>query len=193
MKVVPVGIGSLLPTGDICAAEPARRLLGRLAGGSRPGGSHRHQRAGIKGLTGTLAPPAGKEEGGKEKGWGHLAGSILPLPPPVPSPCTHTLGRPRGAAPGRPRQREAPGAPAMPYCSCNQPGLPQATVVLGAKRLSSAATEKGMPRDTFFSHFKAVNLAPRRGCSSFPSFCGTHSALSVVHGDAGLPPAPKST
>lgn len=43
--VEPPGIGSPLPAGHICGAEPALCSPG-LAGGSRPGGSQRHQRAG---------------------------------------------------------------------------------------------------------------------------------------------------
>lgn len=129
VKVVPVRIGSLLPTGDICAAEPARRLPGRLAGGSRPGGSHRHQRAGIKGLNGTLAPPGGG--GTTTTGDGDLAGSSLPLPPhafppPPPRACT------TGPAALPPAPAPAAGAPAVAHCSRNQPGLPQAAAVLGA-------------------------------------------------------------
>lgn len=104
VKVVPVGIGSLLPPGDICAAEPARRLPGRLAGGSRPGGSHRHQRAGIKGLNGTLAPPGGGKGRGKGGGgtWPAPASRSPRTPPPPPAPSA-----PRRCP--RPRQRGGTG------------------------------------------------------------------------------------
>lgn len=101
VEVVPVGIGSLLPPGDICAAEPARRLPGRLAGGCRPGGSHRHQRAGIKGLNGT-ARCAGR-------------GGTWPGPasrsPPHASPAACTPG-PAALPPVGPGRGGASGAPA---------------------------------------------------------------------------------
>lgn len=152
---------------------PARRLAPPPASGDK--GINRHARS------------AGGE-GGREKG-GALGRLHPPAPPTVASPCARTLGQPRGSAPGQPRQRKAPGAPAVPYCSCNQPGLPQATVMLGATGLSSAATGEGMPGDTLFSHFTAVNLASRRGCPSPPlllwnplrALCGSRRCGAPSH------------
>lgn len=143
----------------------------RLAGGSRPGGSQCHQRAGIKGLNGTLLPP----------------GSSLPLPSNAsPAACTPGPAALPSAGPG---SGEAPGAPAVAHCSRNQPGLPPAPAVLGATGFAATATGKGMPGDTLFSHFKTAKLASRRGCPVPPSSLRSlFYARTILTEMRGFPP-----
>lgn len=173
VKVMVVGMDSLLPPGDICAAEPARRLPGWLAGGSRPGGSHRHQRAGIKGLTGTLAPPGGE-----------ALGRLQPPAPPAGLPRR----LPAALPPAGPGSGEAPGAPAVAHCSRNQTGLSQAAAVLGATGLAAAAPGEGMPGDTLFSHFIAAKLEFRGWYPGPPASARSPlRARLVAPGYAGLP------
>lgn len=124
---------------------------GRMVGDSRPGGSHRHQRAGIKGLNGTLAPPGGRAAG-------EALGQLQSSTPPDRHPrCLYLgMGTPEDTFFSAILKRRswrftvrAPASPPLCFQRCGLSPAPKLTPSAHAPHLQSLAQPRrsgGTPR-----------------------------------------------
>lgn len=169
--------GGCCPGGGGAAGDrlpaPTRRHLRRrasalpprwLAGGSQPGGSHRHQRAGIKGLNGTLVSPAG---GGA---WPAPASRSPRTPPPPPAPpAPRRCPRP---APAAGRHRARPRWLIVPVTNRGRRRRPRCSGRRGSPRLLPG---RGCPGTPFSAILKQQSWRLAAGAPFPPLLFGARS------------------
>ncbi|XP_037985395.1 translation initiation factor IF-2-like [Motacilla alba alba] len=188
------GPRGLLPLGSWCrwgsapcshpatSAAPSQHAASPVAGGWLPARR-------------LAPPPASGDKGIKRhaRSSGRGGGGLGRLQHPVPPERLPRRLRPRPPAlpPAGPGSGEAPGAPAVAHCSRNQAGPPPAPAVLGATGFAAAATGKGMPGDTLFSHFKTAKLACRAGAPFPPPLLGARSTPGRSRRRCGGSPRPE--